>query len=341
LPGRIIAAALGISITLVLVTVGAQSVRAAAITWTYKGIAYKEGLNAIDCPSAKLCVGAGYDAAVVSTDPTGPAKDWHKYYIDRERDPNGNAAELTSIGCVSAALCVTGDDSQNGWFATKPDSGGWSPFEFPSDTYVTVEGIGCSPLGNCTALSVDGREMSSSDPTTGMFSFVSLPHTNPNDVSGSAPAQISCPNQTCVIAWDASGVWVTHDAGTSFSWVPIKHAGVISKVDCVTSSFCIAAAEEGAGENLFISRNPASSSSWKDVPAFKGSGPAAVACPSTGLCIAVEGKNTYSSTNPTVAGSWKPDAGVGFHGIGSELSCPTAGECIDSDQFGGISVAKF
>ncbi len=341
MPQRIIGALLGLSIALFTIGLGVSSASAASLKWSYKGVAYKEGLNALDCPTAKLCVGAGYNAVAVTNDPTGPAKDWKKFYIDRTADPNGEPSDLTAVGCVSATSCVAGDDSQNGWLSTDPLSSSWSPFEFPSDTYVTVEGIGCSPLGNCTALSVDGREMSTSSATPGQWSFVSLPHTNPNHVNSSVPAQISCPNSMCVIAWSEGGVWVGHSATNAFSWVPIKHASEINAVDCVKSDFCIASDEDGAGDNLWISRDPGKSSAWKPVTAFKDDAPDAVACPSTGLCIAVAGKNTYSSTKPTVASSWKPDGGASFHGIGAELSCPTAGLCVDSDQFGGISVAKF
>jgi hypothetical protein len=336
---RIIGTVLTMSLALLVVSVGAGSADAATITWKAKGTAYSKGLNSLDCPTAKLCVGAGYDAVAVSTNPTGPAKDWKKFYIDRTTGPDGNPNDLTSVACVSVSACVTGDSSNNGWLATKPDSGGWTPFAFPSETYVTIEGIGCSHLGNCTALGVDGREMSTPKLGAGQFSFVSLPHTNPNETNSSAPAQISCPNQTCVIAWAAGGVWVGQSSTNKFSWVPIKHADEIESVDCPTASFCIAGSDDGSGAGTWISHNPSSSGSWKPV-ALK-SKPSAVACPSTRLCLAAAGANTYSSTNPTVASSWKPDGGQAFKGIGSELSCPTAGLCVDSDQFGGISVARF
>jgi hypothetical protein len=336
---RIIGALLAAGIALLMVTAGATGAAAATIKWSYKGVVAKAGLNSLDCPTAKLCVGAGYSAVAVSTNPTGPARSWKKYAIDRTLGPDGNPSDLTTVACVSASDCVTGDSSQNGWLTTRPESAGWTPFAFPSDTYVTVEGIGCSPLGNCTALSVDGREMSTPKLGTGAFSFVSLPHTNPADVNSSAPAQISCPNETCVIAWETGGVWVGQSNTDRFKWVPIKHADEIESVDCPTSSFCIAGSDDGTGAGTWISHNPSSSASWQPV-ALK-SKPAAVACPTTGLCLAVTGSNTYSSTRPTVASSWKADGGQAFHGIGSELSCPTAGLCVDSDQFGGVSVAKF
>jgi hypothetical protein len=275
----------------------------------------------------------------VTTRPTGPASSWRKATIDRTVGPDGNPSDIESVGCVSATACVAGDSSQNGFFSAAPASGAWSPFAFPSDTYVSIKALGCSPQGNCTALGVDGHALSTPSLGAGSrWSFIPLPGTDASKFDTDI-SSVSCPSTTCVAAESGSGVYVTKDAGATWTSVKLPGASGVFQADCVTATFCIAGADEGARTHVWISHDP--SGSWRAVKAFnKVSDVTAVACASAHRCFVASGGDVYSSSSPA-SGSWKKtNEGRVWGGILSQLSCPTARLCVGADQFGDIGVAR-
>ncbi len=314
-----------------------------AATWKKVGkVNRPSGVNALSCPAANLCVAAGYSSVSVTSNPAGPAGSWKRQVIDTTKDPNGNPSGIGAVGCVSATACVAGDDSQNGFFSASPLSGPWSGFRFPSDTYVTIKAIGCSPQGNCTALGVDGHALSTSTLTaTSVWNFIQLPGTTSSNYNTDL-SSVSCPSTTCVLAQSGSSVYVTTDAGATWSAVKIPGASRVASLDCVSASFCIAGAGAGGKAHVWISRDPGSSSSWKPVKTFgKRSDVTAVACASTRRCFVADGGKVYSSSKPSTASSWKLDKTRNvWKGVLSMIDCPSAKVCVGSDQFGDIGVAR-
>lgn len=316
---------------------------AGSVKWHEAKTVNGSGVNALTCPSTGLCVAAGYKTVAVSRDPTGSKSTWKRYSIDHTTT-NGTENIITAAGCVSAHACVVGDSGQNGWFSSDPQSANWDAFGFPYEEYVTVEALGCSPLGNCTALSVDDHAMSTSQlSATSHWSFVQLPGTSSKSGYTTSIAAVSCPDHTCAIADSSDDVYVTSDAGATWKAVHIAGAHEIQSVDCTSAHFCIAGAFEGS-KHVWISRDPASASSWHVIKKFDGSsmGDESVGCASASRCVVGTSEDAvYSSKNPTKSSSWKRDSVPGGAAQFNSISCPSTSLCGANDQFGDIYTARF
>jgi hypothetical protein len=70
---------------------------------------------------------------------------------------------------------------------------------------------------------------------------------------------------------------------------------------------------------------------WTTAPASGIGAPSALACPSAGLCLVVNGSGYALRSG---AGTWTPEQVIDPHGGLDALSCPTATFCVAADDDG-------
>jgi hypothetical protein len=191
--------------------------------------------------------------------------------------------------------------------------------------------------------------------------------TAPAAVDITAIDAMACPSTRLCLAVDRSGkvLWSTHPAGGSRTWLAAKVDGgnELTGIACPSTGLCVAV--DGAG-NVITSQNPTGGqAAWRVVKIDSSATQAntdttgsvllrGVSCPSTGLCVAVDGAgNALASTNPTgPAAAWTiahadADRSYGCGGTGLTcqpplvgVSCPSIALCAAVDFSGNILTTR-
>jgi len=265
-----------------------------------------DGLSAVSCPSARLCVALDYAyGLVISTNPAGGARTWramHLSGVDTDR--------LSSIACPAVSLCLAVDWGGRMFVSTDPagGSGTWIASSFPAG----MGSISCGSTELCAAISNYGEVYTSSDPAAGGSSWSAQPGVHATAVSCVGGSFCAATNGEQVLstddptggpaAWNAATIDQPSELGCT------KEAGcttnALTAIGCASSTSCVAV--DAAG-NLFAADDPsAGAASWHE--SSPGAGDlTAIACPSTALCVAVDsGGDAVSSVDPTaVAPTWQ------------------------------------
>ncbi len=187
--------------------------------------------------------------------------------------------------------------------------------------------------------------------------------TAPGAVDSAPIDAMACPSTGLCVAVDRAGkvLWSTNPAGGSSTWLAatVDGGNELTGIACPSTGLCVAV--DGAG-NVITSQNPAGGQTAWTVATIDSSptqantdsgGPVllrGVSCPSTGLCVAVDGAgNALAATNPTGgAAAWTithadTDRSYGCSGPGLTcqpplvgVSCPSIALCAAVDFSGNI-----
>lgn len=180
-------------------------------------------LEAISCPSARLCVALGYTArhslAITSTDPTGPASAWHSSEVKGDVNTVGLSCPTTKL-CVavtgSGARVLSSTDPLGGSRAWRSRTiggelgGGGGPSEGGG-------GVSCATTRLCVAVfGLSNTVLTSTDPTAGAGSWVVSQIRATDDLFS-----LSCPASTlCAAGADAGNVLTTTDPAAPAELAP-------------------------------------------------------------------------------------------------------------------------
>jgi hypothetical protein len=144
---------------------------------------------------------------------------------------------------------------------------------------------------------------------------------------------LSCPSEQLCVGVAAGGTVVVSNTPAEGNWqsAVIDPGHNLVGVSCPTMGVCVAWDTSGA---IVTSKAPAAAASaWQRTPGVLGSGAdsESVSCPSSALCVAVNGADLFTSLDPTGgAGSWPKATLAGTSGL-SGVSCPTAAFCAALD----------
>ncbi|HEY2767716.1 MAG TPA: hypothetical protein VGI76_05630, partial [Solirubrobacteraceae bacterium] len=286
----------------------------AAPTLSWSGPVEVDGghsLRAISCPSLELCVAVD-DAgrAVLSTHPAADsAGSWSVFAIDGSR-------ALTSISCPSVALCIAVDEAGRAIVSTNPSAGAgaWSPVTV--DGTAALTSVSCASAGLCVAADGEGRAIFSTSPA------VAAPGAWSSPISiATTLTSVSCASPALCVAVDGEGraLLSTEPTGGPSAW----HARLIDPsltpltVSCYGAGACTAVsggggafASSNAAATLGPGTAPGSGATWTSTVFDTLGAPRALACASTGLCVAADGTGyAFASDNPTaVPPSWPASA---------------------------------
>jgi hypothetical protein len=272
---------------------------------------------------------------------------------------------FTSLSCISDTFCVASGGGANqtdaaattgSGVAVSWDGASWSD---PSTYFpATSTGPTLAPIAPTLACTVgpicmiaDGSGHVSTGDGTNWSAPAPLPSApplpaNPSDPGadhpGSRRTAVSCPAPGFCAFVDntghatslRSGTWATPQAfGTpsGSGTVALYHPGGIG-LSCPSSSSCTAvvgtAVLDWNGSTWLEEQLP-----WSTAPDAGASGATAISCPTTTLCIIVNGR-TVSFRTP--GHEWSPVRYIDPQGGLDAITCPTTSFCLTADSHGSV-----
>jgi hypothetical protein len=304
---------------------------------------FNNGIVALACPSASLCVGAdGSGDLLTSAAPSGGADAWRVTPLESSGPGLFPTSGLTALSCPSVSLCVAADRQGNVLTSSAPSDGAskWRSRNIDAKPgFLGIASVSCSSPTFCVAVDGAGDVITSTNPTGGSSAW------KLRNVDGAtALFGVSCASTSLC----GAGVVVsTNPASGSPSWqhATVDQANVnrLNAVSCPAVSMCVAVDQVG---NVVTSTNPSGgASAWtvssvEYVPLGPGipglSGLFAVSCPSASFCLAVDSLgNAARSTDPTGgANAWTVEQIDGSNGPAG-LACPSSW-CVAVDQAGNV-----
>lgn len=318
---------------------------ASALRWsapvpaTYRPPFARTGsLDAVSCPSVRLCVAVDKAGNVVTaTKPTGGFGAWalaHVYdayglYID---PPSGVAPD---ISCPTAYLCVAVDGEGNVRTSTNPTAGraAWTTRRVDRRG-AALTGVSCPSSRLCVAVDNRGNVFTSSHPAAGPGAWT---ESSVDRFDGGLNA-VSCPSAHLCFAVDGNGnaVTSTRPTGRLRAWTVRRvdrRGGGLNAVSCPSGHLCVAV--DGKG-NAVTSTHPfARGAAWTVRRVDRGGrGLKAVSCSAAHFCVAVDGDGyAVTSTRPTGPAWTVRRVDRGGRGLNA-VSCPSAHFCVAVDQNG-------
>jgi hypothetical protein len=307
-----------------------------------------EPIAAVSCPTASLCVGAGFGDIATTTDPKalhGAASGWQVVDVDGSYPSVISDPTINAISCSSATLCVAVDSNGNVLTSRVPTGGIPAWKVKAADHGVDLLGVSCPSSGLCVAF---GRgagaqvTVTSTDPAKGAKAKW-VAHTV-SSFGSQGPNGISCPTTTlCVAAGSDNGgisaVWTSTDptSAATATWTLHEVGSTVGSdfesVSCAGAAVCAAVGAIGQAATSTDASSGAGAS-WHDATITTDE-IADVSCASSALCDAIDlTGNVFTSTNPANASpTWTEKASV-LTG-GDTISC-LASFCIAT---GGMSKA--
>ena len=199
-------------------------------------------IDALSCPSIKLCVGIDNESLNESNfvnvlASTNPAHGAWRTTAPAVSQPTVDLG--LSVSCSSQALCVIGGEGTIA--ATTNALGGPSAWKLASPTQVPVQSMSCPAQNACVGVDQLGGLLVSSHPVQGPWVAVTL--TGRTHISN-----VSCPSTSlCVGA--GNGILTTSAAtrgakGWRAARIPGYRGQVFTNVSCASTSFCAAAGGE-------------------------------------------------------------------------------------------------
>lgn len=229
----------------------------------------KTPLTGVSCPTLTLCVAVDANGNVItSTKPTGGRSAWARpVKIDTATAAGGGPAGLTGISCPTPTLCVAVDGAPTGsvFVSTNP-AGGAAAWHAAQVATGPLTSVSCASSTLCVA--------------AGIEHYVSIAPTGG------------------VSAWKATGLQLG--------------GGVFSAIDCPAIALCIATGYGNTNVGLATATTTPTgrptdwvTSDVESAPPVPGQGLLdGIACPSAGLCVAVDGFDNAYLANKPVGGVW-------------------------------------
>jgi hypothetical protein len=202
------------------------------------------GVEALACPSPKLCVAAG--GGVASTTRPLSQRKWKYTPID-----GGNT--ISQLACPSSSLCVAGD--ANGSILTTHDPTGphkaWKITHLASGPARELVDLACPTASLCVAADHAGELYSTTDPTGGQKAWKSMQlHLIPT------AGAISCASESlCLLGAGGNVIASTNPTGDAGTWktMLIDPLGALSAISCPSATLCLAADSKG---NVLVGTAP-------------------------------------------------------------------------------------
>jgi len=291
-------------------------------------------LTSISCPTTTFCAAVDDSGRMIWTNtPTGGRRKWSKpARIDTAEAPGGGPAGLTSISCTIATSTSVAT-------TTTPTTTGPTP---------TVP-----PLCVATDGAPQGSVVVSTHPTGGRKAWVAAQIGSTSSLGGTL-ASVTCLATTFCLAAGSQHYYSTDPAGGASAW----HAsggptagGLLASVACPAATMCVAVGYGNSSIGLSdVTAKPTGGLTDWITTAVTGTPPVigaglvdSVACPSTGLCIAVDSfDHAYTTTTPQT-GAWVGGAAIRKDSAAqwSSISCQkTFCMVVDSAGVGTAGIVR-
>jgi hypothetical protein len=291
-------------------------------------------ITGLSCPTTNLCAAVDSVGTILtSTNPPAGAGAWSLARVRHVRFPNG----YEGVSCPSANLCVAVDGDGDVTSSTNPTGGvgSWAVSHVPGSAEGLFKAVSCPSTSFCVAVDAFGNVITSTNPTGGGSAWTVTP------IGAGGEADIACPSTAlCVATTGGDRLFTSTDPmGGSAAWHQATLVGnpSLTSISCPTTLLCVAGARGATGsvEGVYTSTNPTGGAgSWTETSL--GTSVNALACPSTGLCVAAAGHQILTSTNPTGgAGAWTAAVIDPTQSLAS-VSCPSTSLCVAGDTGGNV-----
>lgn len=298
-------------------------------------------LQDISCPSASLCVAAGKQALLVSSNPTAPKPSWRPVHLRL------HILEFDGVTCASTSLCVAWLDSGTLRVSTDPAGGAQTWRSVPLRGVRYVDSVACAPSSTlCVASTgpekVPGTFATSTNPAGGPGAW-RITHGH-----GFAGDRVVCPSSSLCVADQVDSGLVetsTNPAAGAGSWrqgqLALRDGVTVDSLDCATAGDCVLALSDGSvatTTDAAVGAGGYQESAVLGRPLARfGFTPAdGIACPTASTCFVVDGVATVITVSlgpPPTATSTQALAGrTAIAG----LSCPSVTLCVGVDGTGAI-----
>ncbi len=250
-------------------------------------------------------------------------------------DLPGREANLHSISCPSASLCV--GVGSPAFFATSTapagDASAWQTSSFPPVDRLDGEllGVDCPSASLCVAVEYDGTILSTTNPTAGATAW------NKVQVPGAERLRsVSCPRTSLCVAVGEGGEVVSSTApsGGPDAWEVAELGTPLRAISCA-SALCVAVGPQAVLSSIEPRRG---SGGWQveqqDPLDPRRSSLSSIDCPTASFCLAGDGDGVRVTANPLAPFSgWQPtslSSGFQVHGTG----CTAADHCVATTDDG-------
>lgn len=258
-------------------------------------------VTATSCAAPTLCV-AGDNAGklLVSTNPAAGRAAWTQVQLPQPPDV-APPEPVSGVSCPTASFCVAVDQIGDVFWSTDP-AGGPDAWHAASVRLLgPINELSCASPTLCAATGGE-TVYATTDPTAAAAWHATALTPIPDQLTG-----VACPSTTlCVAATSSGEVLTSQDPGDPTpDWTsPARLTGAtpqefIASLNCPTTSFCSAVSTDASGASgaVLTTTNPAGGAgTWTTDPLGQVS---AVTCPDTSLCVALDGANLLTSTDPT------------------------------------------
>ncbi|MFZ0042098.1 MAG: hypothetical protein WAK93_12385 [Solirubrobacteraceae bacterium] len=283
----------------------------------------KLGGESVGCPDFDC---SGPDQVVLGSDGVSAA---HSQTVD----PVGAlSVELEHVSCAPATTtCVAVDQDDRGLSTTDPAGG---PPAWTVDTFAPpLEGglltVDCPSSSLCVG-SGGANIYTSTDPTAGASAWTPTPLA-----SAASPNAMSCPSTNlCVIArLDGSIAASSDPTGGTGAWSTADIDGnrSLNAIFCSTQPECFTTDYSGT---VLTSTDPTDgASAWTvspTTPTFESG-----TCPTTSFCVAVNGPDIHTTTDPSAA-TWTTQSVTNYL---RAIACPSANLCVAVGGAGALDVS--
>jgi hypothetical protein len=258
-----------------------------------------ETISCTDTPTLVCAAGDFGGSVMTSTTPDGT---WSS------TDDLNDGDEISGISCPTSALCVAvgpDGDGANVWTSTDPASNTWSSGADIGPGEDDLSAISCPTISFCAAVDTNGNVITTSSPTGPASGWTVTSMHSVAPFNSGFQTSISCPSAGFCAVAGAADVVASGDPGAAkvSEWVNTgldiggeTNAGI--GISCLSDDFCTVTSPQGA---MFNSLNPlGGASTWTDAPEVSRA-LNAVSCPSTSLCVAVDGLGNVVTGDPSVS----------------------------------------
>jgi hypothetical protein len=322
---------------LVMLTVVSLHVASAAADWTAPiPVDPGNSLEAVTCTSSATCLALDSAGNIVTSTgnglgPAAPSAWTAPYPIGL----TGNGATFTAISCPGGlSFCAAFDSSGNVFYSSDPlnQPPTWKTYAALNEIFGGNTGTG-ENTDQADALACAPPNPGQSAPA---FCLVADTHGNLAYTTEITSARNEFGGLTWSPPYSADPSWDENEPTA------------ITSISCPSASLCLGTDKLG---NIIESTNPVQQAQngeqWtvlNSIDAGAGSqngspGVRGISCPSTTLCVAVDGSgNILYTESPAAAvqGGWTVVSSLNPEGGITGISCPTTTECVITDQGGDI-----
>ncbi len=292
-------------------------------TWS-EGLKQTYGVLAASCPSSSFCV-AAQARGRISYSESPASKTWSEVKLSETITET-----VTGVSCLSSSFCAAVNKGGTLYVANTTEKALKEPSGWKAtpniDSSSEVHGIACSSTSSCLAIDGEGHVLDLTINGSGEATVSKEDLDGANDLTA-----ITCVGTTCVAVDNQGNIFVSTNAGTSWSDEYFVFGIKLTGVSCASSSLCLAAGTSGSVTTF----DPASAPADYKQSIDSGNGLNAVSCiASSTECVVSDTKgNTYYATNISTSakGTWTTWNGPTGQSPSQAVDCPTSTLCVLAD----------